>query len=355
MADLFCCYIIITYINLIIRGCLNLLYCMKRLSFFKLGAILLVTVLSGLLLAYLFLDHQQEPYLMDADARAQAPGRFINLSMGPTHYQLLGPESGELVVLIHGGMVSGMYAWKYNAEKLAQEGYRVLLYDLYGRGYSERVQADYTPQLFFGQFRELLDSLQIHEPFNLAGLSLGSMVAIDFSQTHPQQVKNLVLISPAARGKFKLRPVLRFPLVSDLLMTAWWRPRAINNQMEEFYRPADFPGYRAELEKMAAYKGYKESNRSTWLHTLTYNMEAEIASIGQQGTPVCLILGKHDPYVAPDEAEVYQSYLPQLEIYQIGEAGHIVNFEKADTVNSIMDHFFSKTSYEQQPLLSSGL
>lgn len=326
---------------------------MQRLSFFKLGALLSGAVVVIMLVVYFLLDHQQEPLHMDARARSQAGGSFIDLSMGSTHYQLLGSETGELVVLIHGGMVSGMYAWKHNAKALAREGYQVLLYDLYGRGYSDRVEADYSPQLFFGQFRELIDSLDIHQPFYLAGLSLGSMVAIDYSHAHPQQVKKLVLISPAARGKFKLRPVLRYPLISELLMTAWWRPRAINRQMEEFYRPGDFSDYRAELEKMAGYKGYKASNRSTWLHTLSVNMETEIARIGRQGTPVCLILGKHDPYVAPDEAAVYQALLPQLETYHIEEAGHIVNFEKADTVNRIMSRFFSE-SLPGQPILSRG-
>lgn len=322
---------------------------MNRFLFFSL--ILLAAMLSLGLAGLWWLNRQQEPLRMDNEARAEATGRFIHLSVGTTHYQLLGPESGEMVVLVHGGMVAGMYAWKHNAEQLAELGYRVLLYDLYGRGYSDRVETDYNPGLFFGQFQELLDSLQIREPIYLAGLSLGSMVAIDFSRKHPGQVKKLMLISPAARGKFNLRPVLRYPLVAELLMTAWWRPRAINRQMEEFYRPQDFPDYRAALEKMAAYKGYKESNRSTWIHTLTYNMEAEIADLGQQGIPVCLILGEHDPYVAPDEARVYRELLPQLQVFHIAEAGHIVNFEKADTVNRIMEQFFTSIE-EKEPLLS---
>ena len=307
------------------------------------GGLLLLTVL------YLYLDAQQEPLHMDAEARAEAPGEFIQLSLGTTHFRLLGQADGDLVVLVHGGMVSGMHAWKNNYPVLVENGYRVLMYDLYGRGYSDRLSKDYTPEVFFGQFQELLDSLHLHQPFYLAGLSLGSMVAINYTKEHPEQVKKLLLLSPAARGKFKVNPVLQVPLLSDFLLTAYWRPKTIESQMNEFYRPQEFPEYRASLEKMVRFRGYKDSNYSTWLHTLTFNMEPQIAEIGRQRTPVMVILGAHDPYVPADEALTYQKLLPSLEVKEIAEAGHIVNYEQAEKVNRLMLEFFSPPRADTLP------
>ncbi len=312
-----------------------------------------VVLAGGFLLltgVYLYLDAQQEPLQMNAEARRLAPGKFLKLSQGTTHYRLLGPEEGDLVVLIHGGMVSGMQAWNKNYPFLVEQGYRVLMYDLYGRGYSDRIKGEYTPELLFKQFQELLDSLSIHEPFSLAGLSLGSMVAIDYTQQHPEQVKKLLLLSPAARGKMKLHPVLKVPILSDFLLTTYWRPRTIQNQMNEFYRPEDFPEYRQELEKMVKYQGYKTSNYSTWVHTLTYNMEPQIEEIGRQETPVMLILGTHDPYVPADEALTYQKLIKNIEVKEIAEAGHIVNFEQAEVVNRLILGFLTSSAPKSYPL-----
>ena len=319
---------------------------MKKQSWFKWTLILVLTGLLMLSALYFALDYRQEPLQLDKEAKLKAPGKFIQLSQGSTHYRLLGPENGELVVLIHGGMVSGMYAWEKNYEYLTSQGFRVLMYDLYGRGYSERIREEYTPQLLFTQFEELMDSLGIQEPVSLAGLSLGSMVAIDYTRRHPEKVEKLMLLSPAARGKFKLRSVLKVPLLSDLLMAVYWFPRTIDSQMAEFYKPEDFPEYRDKLEEMVRYKGYKASNYSTWINTLTYNMESEIEEIGTHQIPVALVLGEHDPYVSADEGETYQRLLPKLEIFKVKEAGHIVNFEKPETVNKIMAEFFSSSTEE---------
>ncbi|WP_017732426.1 alpha/beta fold hydrolase [Nafulsella turpanensis] len=306
----------------------------RWILFLSIGGLLLALIL------FFLLDYQQEPLVMNSQARSEAAGEFIQLSQGTTHYRLLGPPEGELVVLIHGGMVSGMYAWDKNYQVLVENGYRVLKYDLYGRGYSDRLEVAYTPELFFGQFEELLDSLAIKEPFYLAGLSLGSMPAIDYTARHPEQVKKLMLISPAARGLFNLHPLLEVPLLSDFLMTVYWQPRAIDQQMKEFYKPENFQDYKEELKKMVRYEGYKDSNYSTWIHTLTYSMEPFIRQIAKEGTPVALVLGAHDPYLAPDEANIYQEMIPELEVFIIDEAGHVVNFEKPEEVNKLMLNFF---------------
>jgi pimeloyl-ACP methyl ester carboxylesterase len=295
-------------------------------------------VLAGI---YFYLDARQEPLRMNREARINAPGKFVQLSQGTTHYRLLGPPEGALVVLVHGGMVSGMQAWEKNYRFLTDNGYSVLMYDLYGRGFSDRIKGEYTPDLFFGQFQELLDALDIKQPFYIAGLSLGSMVAINYTQQQPGQIKKLLLLSPAARGKMNLNPVLKVPVLSDFLLTTYWRPRTINNQMNEFYRPQDFPEYRKGLEQMVKYQGYKSSNYSTWIHTLTYNMEPQIAEIGRQGIPTMLILGAHDPYVPADEALTYQALIPDIAVKEIAEAGHIINFEQPEAVNQLMLQFFS--------------
>src|SRR5574338_459493 len=84
---------------------------------------------------------------LDAAARRGAPGRFVRLFDGVTHYQIDGPDSGRTVVLVHGFSVP-YYIWDSTAAALAGAGYRVVRYDEYGRGGSDRPAGERTADLF---------------------------------------------------------------------------------------------------------------------------------------------------------------------------------------------------------------
>ena len=68
-------------------------------------------------------------------------GAFVKLSRGRTHYVLAGPEDGAPVVLCHGFAV-GCWVYDRFVAPLAAQGFRVLLFDWYGCGYSDRAAPD---------------------------------------------------------------------------------------------------------------------------------------------------------------------------------------------------------------------
>ena len=85
------------------------------------------------------------PYLGETEelndtVRANTPGSFVLLSDGYTHYELGGDENGEPVVLVHGFSVP-YFIWDPTFDFLTKSGFRVLRYDLFGRGYSDRPEA----------------------------------------------------------------------------------------------------------------------------------------------------------------------------------------------------------------------
>ena len=62
---------------------------------------------------------------------------FVDLPSGRTHYEAIG--AGPAVILIHG--VSGpLQTWEKTATALVDAGYRVIRYDLFGRGFSDRLR-----------------------------------------------------------------------------------------------------------------------------------------------------------------------------------------------------------------------
>ncbi|MEP7137424.1 MAG: alpha/beta hydrolase, partial [Chloroflexota bacterium] len=123
---------------------------------------------------------------LNDEARKSAGGAFIQLSNGVTHYELGGNESGEVVVLVHGFSVP-YFIYDPTFEFLTRSGFRVLRYDLFGRGFSDRPHMDYNLDLFIEQLSDLLDTLRFTPPVNLIGLSMGGLIASAFTVRHPER------------------------------------------------------------------------------------------------------------------------------------------------------------------------
>src|SRR4029079_19168873 len=154
-------------------------------------------VVACVALFAVYLSRNPEKRMLDNDARAGAPGKFVRLSDGMTHYELLGPDSGATVLLVHGFSVP-YYIWDSTATALSSKGYRVLRYDEYGRGWSDRPKGAYDADMYDRQVKDLLDSLHIAGPVHLAGVSMGGWVTGTYAGRNPDRVRSLILVDPVA-------------------------------------------------------------------------------------------------------------------------------------------------------------
>jgi 4,5:9,10-diseco-3-hydroxy-5,9,17-trioxoandrosta-1(10),2-diene-4-oate hydrolase len=111
---------------------------------------------------------------------------------------VLEARDGPAVIFIHGsGPGANAHSnFSLNYATIAAAGYRVVLPDLVGFGYSSKpVGIDYTLDLFVTTCVELLDALDI-EQCVLVGNSLGGAVALKIAMDQPQRVRKLVLMAP---------------------------------------------------------------------------------------------------------------------------------------------------------------
>ncbi len=90
---------------------------------------------------------------MSDEIRNKQSEESVKLSDGTTYYELGGPESGDVVVLVH-GLTTPFFVWDPTFEMLIQKGFRVLRYDLFGRGYSDRPKAKYDDDFYDKQLIE---------------------------------------------------------------------------------------------------------------------------------------------------------------------------------------------------------
>lgn len=134
----------------------------KRLLVFTLVLLLLIV-------SYFYFDSESQE--LDAEARSLVTGKFVELPDGIVHYDLANPLDGKTVVLIHGFSVP-YFIWDRNFEALTQADFRVLRFDLYGRGYSDRPNVAYNPDFFDRQLVNLLAALEIKGLVDLVGVSI---------------------------------------------------------------------------------------------------------------------------------------------------------------------------------------
>jgi len=102
---------------------------------------------------------------------------------------------GPLVVLIH-GVGARLENWDGVANRLAEQ-FRVLRYDLRGHGETTRVTGPYSLPLFATDLHALLQHLGA-EHVDIAGHSLGGMIAQMFALRYPAAVRRLALLSAVA-------------------------------------------------------------------------------------------------------------------------------------------------------------
>jgi 4,5:9,10-diseco-3-hydroxy-5,9,17-trioxoandrosta-1(10),2-diene-4-oate hydrolase len=135
----------------------------------------------------------------DSNSTARQPpfGRLVTLRSGlELHVQEVG--LGPPVVFLHGSGpgASAHSNFKQNASAIAAAGFRCILPDMPGFGWSSKPTGiDYTLDLFAESVIELLDALQLQR-YAMIGNSLGGAVAMRIAILNPERVTGLVLMGP---------------------------------------------------------------------------------------------------------------------------------------------------------------
>ncbi len=265
---------------------------------------------------------------------------FIALPNGYTHYELVGDENAETVVLVHGFTVPN-FIWEPTFHMLTEAGYRVLRYDLFGRGYSDRPNATYNLNLFANQLRNLLDALKITEPINLFGLSMGGPITSTFTARHPERVKKLTLIAPAGAATLQLPmlKLLKLPLLGELLMGLFGAKRLADGIAEDFYDPKLVAEFTEKFKPQLKISGFGRAILSTMRNDALGDNRAIYERVAETGILVLLVWGEEDKTVPFAQAEVLQTSLKHARFAPVPNSGHIPHYENADEVNPILLDF----------------
>jgi len=302
--------------------------------------IVLPIALVACAIAVLYAVRNPERADLDAAARRGVAGKFVTLGDGVTHYDVAGPDTGQRVLLAHGFSVPS-YIWDSTVTALAGAGFRVARYDYYGRGYSDRPNIAYTPDLYDRQMVQLLDSLGWREPVDIVGLSMGGPVTAEFVARHPDRVRSLTLVDPAAGPGEQSAPpfVFRIPGVGAVLWQAIAVPGMAAGQVTDFIEPAKWPDWPDRYRVQMQYRGFGHALLSTLTENAGRSLDSVYKRAGASGKPTLLIWGVADSTVSIKNADGVRKAIPQVQYHPIDRAAHLPHMERTDIVNPLLIRF----------------
>ena len=281
---------------------------------------------------------------LNDETRRSTGGSFVQLSDGVTHYELSNRTKDHTVVLVHGFSVP-YFIFDPTFHFLTQHGFRVLRYDLFGRGFSDRPNTHYNIDLFTRQLSDLLDALRLTRPVNLLGLSMGGPITASFTARYPSRVQKLVLVDPAGARPVRFSWLLDFvtkPVIGELVMSLVGSGGMLRNMASDFLNKHLDANFQERYLLQMKFKGFKRAILSTMRNHMLDSMIDTYRKVGSLNIPSMLIWGRHDSTIPINHSEDICAVIPNIEFHIIEDSSHIPHYEKPHETNALLFEFLRK-------------
>jgi pimeloyl-ACP methyl ester carboxylesterase len=156
------------------------------------------------------------------------PGaRDVVTPYGSIRVYEFGPAEGPKVLLVH-GISTSCQTLTLVADQLVESGHRVMLFDLFGRGFSDSPSdLPHDARLYVSQALMALASSPLgwtgaDAKLKVVGYSMGGGIAAHLVASFPEMVESLVLLAPAGM----IRPE-RFGRVANAVFRGGWMPERV--------------------------------------------------------------------------------------------------------------------------------
>jgi len=303
-------------------------------------SILASVVLACVVILLLLYQAGNRETLSAAQFRADSGYREAKLSDGVTAYQISGPENGPAVIIIHGGTLGPM-AYQAYVPPLVKAGYRVVVYDQYGRGFSDRPMVPLSIDLMRHQLRELMDHLQIQQA-NLFGVSFGGAILARFGARHPERVAALAYQVPVIEGasvgltgKLVALPIVgqflsRFVAIPSIIS----RGESFGTQSEEARRVV------AHFTQQFNVQGTERMMRDLLVGDALSSRMADHITIGAKGMRAQFVYATDDPEIKAEQVQAALAHYASPDVHKY-TGGHFFSSGKSEALAAKLDDFFS--------------
>ena len=274
--------------------------------------------------------------LARGDTAAAPAARFADINGHRIRFAMSGDAALPLVTFVN-GLTQNADLWTGYAAKLANNGYRVLAYDMLGQGQSTKPVLGIELAEHADSLAGLLSHLQV-ERTHLAGISFGGVVALDFAIRHGDRLAGLALMSCFA----ELTPQLEL----------------LGNVLYEGLTQVGLPYLQSILYPMNMSSAWLAANRARIpammrsgyigndLYALQNLMESFIKfepltpRLNEIRSPVLLMNGEHDFFTPRECHELLRRELPNCRLMLIQHAYHAFTLELPDITLRQLHEFF---------------
>lgn len=278
-------------------------------------------------------------YLSVYDTAMQAwpvPYEALDISnrFGVTHVVASGPKSAPPLVLLHGYWAT-LTMWTPNISELSK-AYRVYAIDVMGQpGKSVPGAPIQNAQDYVAWLSAILDALHLNK-INLAGMSYGGWLALNYAVAAPQRVQSLVLLSPAASllgrvKQFALRGALMMLFPTRFTVNAFMRWLGFKND------PKDAIAMNSVIELMVL--GLKHFRFPRAVRPTVFS-DAQLQALQ---VPTLLLMGEHEViYDAAKALSRARRLIPNFEGELVPGCSHEMTIRQRQTVDARVVDFINR-------------
>lgn len=257
-----------------------------------------------------------------SDLRRSAGGRYLTIGERLTYLVDEGEEDKPTILLIHGATVPH---WEFDhlVPHLRQAGMRVVRFDLFGHGLSDRPAVGYDFDLFLGQALAVLDSVRATRPLTILGHSFGAAIAATMASERPACVGRLVLVAPMLdfmSTSFWAR-AFALPGIGSPLMRWIGRP-ALERRRQRRYAAIGAAHLTPRFVAQARASGYAEALASMFEHRTLGDHTERYRRLRASEREIVVVAGTSDRVIPLRDITRVRALLPRHRYMQVEGAEH---------------------------------
>ncbi|MDR5832537.1 alpha/beta fold hydrolase [Caballeronia sp. LP006] len=246
-------------------------------------------------------------------------------------YDIVGPETGEVVVFSH-SLAADLGLWAEQVPALLAAGYRVLRTDLRGHGGSTATPAPYTIDLLADDVIDVLDALRI-ERAHFVGLSIGGMIGQSLGLRHAPRLTSLMLCDTQSESPPDAATFWG-PMIESITRANSLEPiadRTMQRWLTEGYKQAHPVRWKQIRDTVAGCTPTGYTGCASAIGNFDFTKR-----LGTVGTPVLVACGTQDPRATPAESRHIASLFQSGSYEEFEGAKHVPNVEQPEQFNRVL-------------------
>ena len=286
-------------------------------------------------------------------------GNFAKLKNGNLFYEEHKSEkpNGQTVVLVHGFSTPSI-VWKGIIPFLTSNGFDVLAYDHYGRGYSARPRVDYTKDFYISTLAELLKYLNIETKVHLVGYSMGGPIVGHFAEKFPHKVGSINLIAPAGyMGEINTSSRLIFKILSIRFISHYISivfPSLMYGGNSSIKLSSNYDSNHVSQEELNSiykeqmqYEGFTRALLSTAKNFNLFDTKEMYQELGKLNLKVSVIWGTADEIVPINGLNSLKRDIPNINFKTIEDGYHDITYVLPTIVGNFLKDQLVKFSLNE--------